>query len=118
MFIGKICNFLKHRFADLKSTNGITIKEKLLGKIREEPILSPYSNIYLKPYIRRDYSTSPNWLKLMAELLVKVNQNKDSWTLPPRYPLDYTYIQPEHIPAINSLCNQFFWPGIDCMSVN
>lgn len=98
----------------MASVKGITLKEKLLGKIREEPILSPYSNVYLKPYIRRDCVTVPNWLQLMAEILVKANLKNKNWTLPSRYPLDYTYVQPEHIPAINSLCNQFFWPGIDC----
>lgn len=91
------------------------LRIKLLGNVREQPILSPYSNIYLKPYIRRDSETTPTWLELMAEILIKANEKNPKWSLPPRNPLDYTYIQPEHIPAINSLCSQFFWPGIDCM---
>lgn len=101
-------------FEDLSGVQGLPLKEKLLGKVREELILSPYSNVYLKPYIRRDASTNTNWLQLMAEILAKAHENDDNWTLPPRYPIDYTYVQPEHIPAINSLCSQFFWPGIDC----
>ncbi|XP_050294073.1 cysteine-rich protein 2-binding protein isoform X2 [Anthonomus grandis grandis] len=86
---------------------------KLTGNTRKEMILSPYSGIYLKPYIRRDTETFPNWLKLMAELQLEANKNNAEFVLPPRAPIDYSYVQPEHIPAINSLCNQFFWPGID-----
>lgn len=50
----------------------------------------------------------------MAELQFVANSKNDDYILPPRGPLDYAYVQPEHIPAINSMCNQFFWPGIDC----
>ncbi|CAH2013150.1 unnamed protein product [Acanthoscelides obtectus] len=93
---------------------GTSLYTKLTGGIRQEPFLSPYSEIYLKPYIRRDTEIFPPWLKLMAEIQLTVNAKYDSeYELPPRAPLDYTYVQPEHIPAINSLCNQFFWPGID-----
>lgn len=86
---------------------------KLTGGIRKEQILSPYSALYLKPYIRRDTETTPLWLQLMAELQLVANQKNRNYELPPRAPIDYSYVQPEHIPAINSLCNQFFWPGID-----
>ncbi|XP_030750322.1 cysteine-rich protein 2-binding protein isoform X1 [Sitophilus oryzae] len=86
---------------------------KLTGNIRKEITLSPYSGIYLKPYIRRDVDTFPSWLKLMAEIQLTANKTDPEFILNPRAPIDYTYVQPEHIPAINSLCNQFFWPGID-----
>ncbi|CAH0550288.1 unnamed protein product [Brassicogethes aeneus] len=79
------------------------IQLKLTGGMRKEPILSPYSGIYLKPYIRRDTTTFPVWLKLMAELQLTVNRRNNQYELPPREPIDYTYVQPEHIPAINSL---------------
>ncbi|XP_060528498.1 cysteine-rich protein 2-binding protein [Cylas formicarius] len=86
---------------------------KLTGGIRKEIILSPYSAIYLKPYIRRDTQIFPSWLKLMAEVQLAANKNNPAFELLPRAPIDFTYVQPEHIPAINSLCNQFFWSGID-----
>lgn len=92
---------------------GITLQNKLTGGIRQDLILSPYSGMHLKPYIRRDAETFPSWLKLMAEIQLAANSSNADYILPPRAPLDYTYVQPEHIPAINSLCNQFFWPGID-----
>ncbi|KAF7268609.1 ada2a-containing complex component 2 [Rhynchophorus ferrugineus] len=89
------------------------IQNKLTGGVRKEMILSPYSGIYLKPYIRRDTEVFPTWLKLMAELQITANRINPDYVLPPRASIDYTYVQPEHIPAINSMCNQFFWPGID-----
>lgn len=101
------------KFIDISNTEKTTLIVKLLGGVREELIYSTYSSIYLKPYIRRDVTTNPLWLSLMTELLVKTNQSNPLWTLPPRSPIDYTYVQPQHIPAINSLCNNFFWPGID-----
>ena len=27
--------------------------------------------------------------------------------------IDYCYVQPNNIPALNFLCTEFFWPGID-----
>ncbi|KAK9759321.1 hypothetical protein QE152_g94 [Popillia japonica] len=99
--------------SNLSNQPGIPLKIKLTGNIREDLILSPYSGLKLKPYICRDSSTFPQWLQLMSEILIKTNEKTENWRLPPRGPIDYTYIQPSHIPAINSLCNQFFWPGID-----
>lgn len=84
-----------------------------MGSMRKELILSPYSRIYLKPYIRRDTSTFPLWLKLMTQVQMKANHKNGEFVMLTRASIDYTYVQPEHIPAINSLCNSFFWPGID-----
>ncbi|KAG5890847.1 hypothetical protein JTB14_016280 [Gonioctena quinquepunctata] len=100
-------------FNNISRMKGLSLQAKLTGGVRQELILSPYSAIYLKPYIRRDVETFPTWLKLMAEIKTKVNEKNKDYVLPPRGPIDYTYVQPEHIPAINSICNQFFWPGID-----
>lgn len=91
----------------------LNLKTKLLGGLREEPILSPYSNLYLKPYIHRDVKKTPHWLKIMAQIQLKANEKCKNYVLPSRSSIDYVYVQPSHIPAINSLCNQFFWPGID-----
>ncbi|KAJ8925558.1 hypothetical protein NQ315_009398 [Exocentrus adspersus] len=98
---------------NISRIKGQQMAVKLTGGVRREQILSPYSALYLKPYIRRDSETTPMWLQLMAELQVVVNKNNSDYVLPPRAPIEYVYVQPEHIPAINSLCNQFFWPGID-----
>ncbi|XP_018325109.1 cysteine-rich protein 2-binding protein [Agrilus planipennis] len=95
------------------NNKAMDLKTKIMGGLRLEPVLSPYSALYLCPYIKRDAEVNPPWLQLMAELQVKVNHKCLGWKLPPRDPVDYVYVQPEHIPAINSLCNHFFWPGID-----
>lgn len=73
---------------------------------------SPYTNRVLKPYIRRDVAPKAIWLRLMSELQYRVNNQSL-----PLHSLDYCYVRPNHIPAINSLCEQFFWPGIDCMLI-
>ena len=41
---------------------------------------------------------------------------RDDRTWKPRvsYPIDFCYVGPKHIPYANTLCRQFFWPGINC----
>ncbi|RZC33691.1 cysteine-rich protein 2-binding protein [Asbolus verrucosus] len=112
----KLLNPLCHYNTSLSSAakqKGNQMKVRLMGGIRKDLILSPYSSIYLKPYIRRDTETYPTWLRLMTEIQMKANEKNEEYNLPARAPIDYTYVQPEHIPAINSLCNNFFWSGID-----
>ena len=36
-----------------------------------------------------------------------------SWKPEPPAPIDYCYVRPHHIPAVNALCREYFWPGID-----
>ncbi|KAJ8952846.1 hypothetical protein NQ314_007452 [Rhamnusium bicolor] len=112
----KLLDPLCHYNTSLSSISrlkGLTMQAKLTGQGRMELLLSPYSGIYLKPLIRRDIETCTPWLRLMAELQLVANRNNSDYELPARDPIDYMYVQPEHIPAINSMCNQFFWPGID-----
>ncbi|XP_076762459.1 ada2a-containing complex component 2 isoform X2 [Xylocopa sonorina] len=90
-----------------------SFEQRLQGYNEPTSVHSPYTNRLLKPFIRRDTSCRPLWLKVMEELRVKVNKSNPRWKLPPTAPIDYCYVRPQHIPAINSLCNQFFWPGID-----
>lgn len=93
-----------------------TRKARITCSIRESPLLSPYSGLQVPPYIYRDCKIVTPWMRLMAEVQAKVNISVPNWKMPPRAPLDFCYVQPEHIPAINSLCNHFFWHGIDCKS--
>ncbi|CAG2068349.1 unnamed protein product [Timema podura] len=74
---------------------------------------SPYTRRLLKPYIRRDEETTPPWLQLMQEVQTKVHKDVPNWHLPPRAPIDYSYVRPEHVPHINILAREFFYPGID-----
>jgi hypothetical protein len=68
----------------------------------------------LKPYIRRDMETTPLWLQLLSEVQAKANRNIPQWQPPPRHPIDYSYVRPQHVSSINSLCREFFYPGVDC----
>lgn len=43
-------------------------------------------------------------------------RNNPSWVPPSTPPLDYCYVRLEHIPSVNALCREFFWPGIDSES--
>lgn len=92
---------------------GCIFEQRLQGYNQPTSVHSPYTNRLLKPFIRRDTACRPLWLRIMEELLAKANRNNPEWKPPPRAPIDYSYIRPQHIPAINSLCSQFFWPDID-----
>ncbi|XP_015712618.1 cysteine-rich protein 2-binding protein isoform X3 [Coturnix japonica] len=76
-------------------------------------IVSPYTSRVLKPYIRRDYETKPPKLRLLAEIWAYPHRNDLNWKAEPEAPIDYCYVRPNHIPTINSMCHEFFWPGID-----
>jgi hypothetical protein len=58
--------------------------------------------------------TTPLWLRLLGEVQAKANRNVLHWHPPARHPIDYSYVRPQHISSINSLCREFFYPGIDC----
>ncbi|XP_034946363.1 cysteine-rich protein 2-binding protein [Chelonus insularis] len=88
-------------------------EQRLSGTVEPTAVHSPYTNRILKPFIRRDYSCQPLWLKLMQELTAKVNKNNPDWKPEDPTSIDYCYVRPQHIPAVNNLCSQYFWPGID-----
>jgi len=77
------------------------------------PITSPYTSRILKPFIRRDYESRPLKLRLLQEIVSRYYRNDPEWRPPPVAPIDYCYVQPHHIPSVNAMCREFFWPGID-----
>lgn len=79
----------------------------------DQSIVSPYTSRILKPYIRRDYETKPPKLQLLSQIRSHLHRGDPHWTPEPDAPLDYCYVRPNHIPTINSMCQEFFWPGID-----
>ncbi|XP_065610924.1 cysteine-rich protein 2-binding protein isoform X3 [Cyrtonyx montezumae] len=81
--------------------------------LSDHSIVSPYTSRVLKPYIRRDYETKPPKLRLLAEIWAYPHRNDLNWKAEPEAPIDYCYVRPNHIPTINSMCHEFFWPGID-----
>ncbi|XP_053315747.1 cysteine-rich protein 2-binding protein isoform X2 [Spea bombifrons] len=76
-------------------------------------IVSPYTSRILKPYIRRDYETRPAKVQLLAQIRAYPHRNDPSWNPEAESPIDYCYVRPSHIPTINCICQEFFWPGID-----
>jgi hypothetical protein len=68
-------------------------------------------NRTLKPFIRRDYESRPMKLKLLEEIRSKCSSTEIRNSVVK--PIDYSYVQPQHIPAINAICKEFFWSGID-----
>ncbi|XP_069103885.1 cysteine-rich protein 2-binding protein-like [Argopecten irradians] len=66
-------------------------------------ITSPYTARILKPFFPTLGST----------LIAYPHRHDKTWkpTSPPS--IDYCYVRPQHIPSVNLLCRQFFWPGID-----
>ncbi|XP_075152871.1 ada2a-containing complex component 2 [Haematobia irritans] len=87
---------------------------RIAGSFQCEFFESPYTQRVLHPYIFRNNKYFPPFLKLMCELQHKVN-NK----YPSRAPIDFCYVRPHHISAVNSLLQSEFWPGIDmseCLS--
>ena len=87
----------------------VVFHEKLCGSGDNlKPIKSLHTHRILKPYIRQDYDTEPSKLKLIRE----INQRGSKEPIP-KSPINYTYIQAKHVPQINRLASEFFWPGID-----
>ncbi|XP_054710670.1 cysteine-rich protein 2-binding protein-like [Uloborus diversus] len=79
---------------------------------QQDCIISPYTERVLQPFIFRDFKTKPLKLQVLEELLSHKKFN--SVLKPPEQnSIDYCYVRPQHIPAINALCHNFFWPGID-----
>eukprot|EP00092_Neocalanus_flemingeri_P001854 GFUD01001977.1.p1 GENE.GFUD01001977.1~~GFUD01001977.1.p1 ORF type:complete len:267 (+),score=39.89 GFUD01001977.1:26-802(+) len=77
-------------------------------------VQSPYSQKTLKPYIRRDIETIPLKLKILRALNSK---NKDNPSKELLHPIDFCYVQPNHIPAVNTLASLLFWERIDLTEV-
>ncbi|KAI8508942.1 Cysteine-rich protein 2-binding protein [Branchiostoma belcheri] len=114
-----------------------TFLNRLVGtddQMAMQSIISPYTARVLKPYIRRDYESRPLKLRLLLEIQAyphRQRKTKDPtfsvlcgfsdvkrregpyMGRPPPAPIDYCYVRPQHIPTVNALCRQFFWPGID-----
>ncbi|KAL4236250.1 Cysteine-rich protein 2-binding protein [Mactra antiquata] len=74
---------------------------------------SPYTQRILKPFIRQDHEIKPLKMKLLEEIKAYPHRNDPAWKPEPSYPIDYCYVRPQHIASVNTLCREFFWPGID-----
>ncbi|XP_076059956.1 cysteine-rich protein 2-binding protein-like isoform X4 [Oratosquilla oratoria] len=91
---------------------------KLIGETQSNAFIhSPYTLRKLKPFIRRDYESTPPKLHLLNEIIAYPHRNDPNWKPPTSHPIDYCYVTTKHIAAMNVLARQFFWPGIDLTEV-
>jgi len=79
--------------------------------------LQPYINFTPhEPSVLRDDPGSvvhlDNAIKVVR-VSVCFTRHDPSWKPEPSAPIDYCYVRPHHIPAVNALCREYFWPGID-----
>lgn len=81
---------------------------RIMGSTEHELFESPYTQRVLHPFIYRSQTIVSPWLRLMCELKHRVNKIH-----PSRSTIDFCYVRPQHIPAVNALLQSVFWPGID-----
>ncbi|KAM9856419.1 cysteine-rich protein 2-binding protein [Aulostomus maculatus] len=79
----------------------------------DQSIKSPYTSRVLKPFIRRDYESRPVKMRLLAEIRAYHHRKESNWVPEPDAPIDYCYVRPNHIPSVNAMCHDSFWPGVD-----
>lgn len=112
-----IKHFIPHETSWLRwRLHSSTNHQPLHGEVRRNTPTTKFVYLYphfrtLKPYIRRDYESRPLKLKILDEIRKKCSdpEVKSRATKP----IDYVYVQPHHIPAINAICKEFFWNGVD-----
>uniref|UniRef100_A0A3B5LTR0 Cysteine-rich protein 2-binding protein n=1 Tax=Xiphophorus couchianus TaxID=32473 RepID=A0A3B5LTR0_9TELE len=75
----------------------------------DQNIKSPYTARILKPFIR-DFESRPLKLRLLAEIRAFPHRTDPDWTPEPDAPIDYCYVRPNHIPSVNAMCHDSFWP--------
>ena len=94
--------------SDIKSYQNTKSRTKSDGPVFLKPFKSFHTHRILKPYIRQDFESEPSKLSLLRE----INQ-RSSKNIIPKEPINYTYIQPNHVDQVNRLARDFFWNGID-----
>lgn len=85
---------------------------RLAGACQYDFFISPHTERVLHPFIYRNANCAPPWVQLMCELKYVVNDK-----IPNRASVDYCYLRPQHIAAVNGLLQRMFWPGIDSKSM-
>ncbi|KAF1394478.1 hypothetical protein PFLUV_G00000720 [Perca fluviatilis] len=95
--------------------NSVSFWHRLMGAegSSDQTIKSPYTSRILKPYIRRDYESRPVKMRLLAEIRAHSHRNDPDWVPERNAPIDYCYVRPNHIPSVNAMCHDSFWPGVD-----
>lgn len=95
-------------FSTANSKANGTFASRLVGSCKYELFVSPHTERVLHPFIYRNDTSCPPWVRLLCELQYEVNG-----VVPSRSSIDFCYVRPQHIPAVNALLQRLFWPGID-----
>ena len=80
------------------------------------PLTSPYTARVLKPYIFRTSELRPLKLRVLQELVEQHRRKMFSYNgmcEAPEYvtkSVDFCYLQPHHLSAVNAFVSHFFWP--------
>lgn len=61
--------------------------------------------------LRRDYESRPLKLRLLSEIRAYPHRPDPDWVPEADAPIDYCYVRPNHIPSVNAMCHDTFWPG-------
>ncbi|XP_055837948.1 cysteine-rich protein 2-binding protein [Episyrphus balteatus] len=110
-------NQILDRYQIISSSNQSAMTSfhaKIAGSFLYEVFESPYTSRILHPFIYRNTKCFPPWMKLMCEL-----EHTVTGKTPKRSTVDFCYVRPNHIAAVNALLQSYFWPGIDmseCLS--
>ncbi|XP_055078369.1 cysteine-rich protein 2-binding protein [Periophthalmus magnuspinnatus] len=98
-----------------QTLSSVSFFHRVMGSdsAHNQSIRSPYTARLLKPYIRRDYESRPLKLQLLSEVRAFGHRKDPDWIPEPDSPIDYCYVRPSHIPTLNALCHDAFWPGVD-----
>uniref|UniRef100_A0A3P9NDQ2 Cysteine-rich protein 2-binding protein n=1 Tax=Poecilia reticulata TaxID=8081 RepID=A0A3P9NDQ2_POERE len=110
---GKYCtSSQEQRILDRFQQRSVSFWHRLMGAEGglDQNIKSPYTARILKPFIRRDFESRPLKLRLLAEIRAFPHRTDPDWTPEPDAPIDYCYVRPNHIPSVNAMCHDSFWP--------
>lgn len=50
-------------------------------------------------------------LRLLEEIRAHPHRKQAGWRPQAPAPIDYCYVRPCHVPSVNAMCQDSFWPG-------
>ncbi|KAI7872895.1 hypothetical protein BDF14DRAFT_1877358 [Spinellus fusiger] len=87
---------------------------------RDEPWLSSWNGRKLRPYIRRDFESRPDRMRLLKQIkdcagrpMSKDKQRQGQGQVEENESIDYVYFQHQHLAQANIMLCRCFWDDID-----
>ncbi|KAI9277419.1 hypothetical protein BY458DRAFT_567682 [Sporodiniella umbellata] len=104
-FTPYVCSFASRLMGTLRQRQTLT---------RDESWLSSWNGRKLRPFIRRDFESKPDWMLVMAAIKECAGTPKKNVVADAKKEsIDYVYFQREHLHQANQLLSRSFWEGID-----